>query len=311
MSKAKKSANIPASVRQRLLNLSREKGEDFNFVLTRFALERLLYRLGESRFGEQFVLKGAMLFSVWMGQPHRSTRDLDFLSYGDASQKRLKQIFQQICRKDIMEDGLLFDPDSVRVVEIREEQQYQGQRVTVTTYLEKARINLQIDIGFGDAITPEAKLMHYPTLLDLPAPRIRVYPRETVVAEKLQAMIALGIFNSRMKDFYDIWIMSGQFSFHGAVLVEAVRATFDRRKTPLPGDLPIALSATFAEDSDKTTQWKAFIRKNRLETWDISLTQVIAELRTFLWPVLVAATAKETFAQGWDNGGPWGVPDKL
>lgn len=305
MSKAKKSANIPASVRQRLLNLSRQEGEDFNLVLTRFALERLLYRLGASRFGEQFVLKGAMLFSVWMGQPHRPTRDLDFLAHGNTSQKRLKQIFQQISREDIMEDGLFFDPDSIRVVEIREEQQYQGQRVIVTAYLEKARITLQIDIGFGDAITPGAKRMHYPTLLDFPAPRIRVYPRETVVAEKLQAMVALGIFNSRMKDFYDIWILSRQFSFHGVILAEAIRATFDRRKTPLPSDLPIALSNTFAEDSDKATQWKAFIRKNRLDARDITLAQVIGELRIFLWPVLVAVTEKGTFAQAWDNGGPW------
>jgi len=297
--------NVAASVRQRLLNLSRDKGEDFNFVLTQYALERFLYRLASSEYADRFVLKGAMLFAAWSDRSHRPTRDLDLLGYGDASEQQLIMSFQQICQAEVEPDGLEFDAQSIRVTEIREDQEYDGRRVQLVAKLEKAQIHLQIDIGFGDAVTPEAEEIDYPTLLDFPAPRIWVYPRETVVAEKLQAMIALGMPNTRMKDFYDVWMIARHFSFDGTTLVRAITATFARRRTKIPNEVPTALGDEFATDRDKGTQWKAFLQRSRLEGAAVDLSQVVDELRAFLIPPLFAAANSETFNQSWTDGGPW------
>jgi len=298
-------ANLAASVRQRLLNLSVSRGEDPNLTLTRYALERFLYRLAHSEYAGQFILKGAMLFVLWMESEHRPTRDLDLLGFGEATNERLTEIFQRLCDVEVEPDGLMFDARSVRVAEIREGQAYQGQRVKLVGLLGTARIPLQIDVGFGDAVTPEAKEIDYPTLLDLPAPRIRAYPPETVVAEKLQAMVALGMQNSRMKDLYDLWIIARQFSFEGKTLVMAIGATFNRRHTELPLTMPTGLSDEFANDEYKITQWTAFLARSQLEGAGISLVQVINELRTFLMPVLDAAANSRDFADSWANGGPW------
>ena len=304
MSKAQPT-NVAASVRQRLLNLSRDKGEDFNFVLTQYALERFLYRLANSEYADRFVLKGAMLFAAWSDRSHRPTRDLDLLGYGDASEQQLITSFQQICQAEVEPDGLEFDAKSIRVTEIREDQDYDSRRMQLVAKLEKAQIHLQIDIGFGDAVTPEAEEIDYPTLLDFPAPRIWAYPRETVVAEKLQAMIALGMPNTRMKDFYDVWMIAMHFSFDGTTLVRAITATFDRRKTKIPNEVPTALGDEFATDRDKVTQWKAFLQRSRLEGAAVDLSQVVDELRAFLIPPLFAAANSETFNQSWTDGGPW------
>lgn len=304
MSKAQPT-NVAASVRQRLLNLSRDKGEDFNFVLTQYALERFLYRLASSEYADRFVLKGAMLFAAWSDRSHRPTRDLDLLGYGDASEQQLITSFQQICQAEVEPDGLEFDAKSIRVTEIREDQDYDSRRMQLVAKLEKAQIHLQIDIGFGDAVTPEAEEIDYPTLLDFPAPRIWAYPRETVVAEKLQAMIALGMPNTRMKDFYDVWMIAMHFSFDGTTLVRAITATFDRRKTKIPNEVPTALGDEFATDRDKVTQWKAFLQRSRLEGAAVDLSQVVDELRAFLIPPLFTAANSETFNQSWTDGGPW------
>jgi len=304
MSKAQPT-NVAASVRQRLLNLSRDKGEDFNFVLTQYALERFLYRLASSEYAARFVLKGAMLFAAWSDRSHRPTRDLDLLGYGDASEQQLITSFQQICQAEVEPDGLEFDAKSIRVTEIREDQDYDSRRMQLVAKLEKAQIHLQIDIGFGDAVTPEAEEIDYPTLLDFPAPRIWAYPRETVVAEKLQAMIALGMPNTRMKDFYDVWMIARHFSFDGTTLVRAITATFDRRKTKIPNEVPTALGDEFATDRDKVTQWKAFLQRSRLEGAAVDLSQVVDELRAFLIPPLFTAANSETFNQSWTDGGPW------
>ena len=282
-------SELAASVRHRLLNLSRERGEDFQLVLTWYALERLLYRLGRSKHAAKFVLKDAMLFSAWTGRSYRPTKDLDLLGYGDASPEGLMALFGQICRMHVKPDGVKFDDKSIRVTEIREDQEYQGQRVQLMAYLGTARISLQIDIGFGDVVTPGAEEIDYPTLLDFPAPRVRVYARETVVAEKLQAMVALGMLNSRMKDFYDLWMMARQFEFQGPVLVEAIKATFDRRNTQIRDSVPSGLSDEFTSDSDKLIQWKAFLKRTGLEDVGVDLPQVIHVLRTFLAPPIVAA----------------------
>jgi len=297
--------NIAASVRQRLLDLSRERGEDFQLILTWYAAERFLYRLALSKYSKQFILKGAMLLNVWMDRSHRSTRDLDFAGYVDASPEQLIDLFQEICQVEVEEDGLQYDTESIQVNEIRENQEYQGQRVKLVAYLETARIPVQIDIGFGDVVTPDAEEITYPTLLDSPAPRILVYPPETVVSEKLQAMVALGILNSRMKDFYDLKIISKQLTFDGPKLVDAIKATFNRRRTKIPEAAPMALTDEFSMDRDKATQWKAFLTRSSLENTAVDLPQTIEALRLFLIPPLQAAVSGGDFHLEWTRGGPW------
>lgn len=274
--------NVAASVRQRLLNYSRETGQEFQHVLTRYALERLLYRISQSSVRESLLLKGAMLFQVWSGQLHRPTRDLDLLGFGESSHERFAKVFADICRLNVEPDGLAFDADSVRVEDIREDVEYSGIRVKLRATLAGARLKLQIDIGFGDAVTPGPVDTAYPTLLDFPAPVIRAYPRETVVAEKLQAMVMLGIANSRMKDFYDVWTLSRLFDFRGETLTD-----------------------DFATDSAKQTQWSAFVRKGRFDDCPADLLQIVEPLREFLLPPLSALTAETRFARNWPSTGPW------
>jgi len=300
-----KPTDMAASVRQRLLNLSREKGDDFQLVLNWYGLERLLYRLGRSDHGESFVLKGAMLFSTWGGQVYRMTRDLDLLGFGDAFPERLTGIFTDLCTMDVEPDGLVFDEKSVRVTDIREEQAYQGQRVQLIAHLGTARIDLQIDIGFGDVVHPEPIPLQYPTLLKFPPPKIRGYTPESVVAEKFQALVALGMVNSRMKDFYDIWAITKQFTFEGSDLVAAIQATFKRRQTPIPDSIPRGLSDEFASDPEKAIQWNSFLSRTGLQSVTSGLEQVVQDLRTFLMPLIDATVKDEAFDLQWREGGPW------
>jgi len=297
--------NLPASVHQRLLNLSQQRGEEFNLLLTRFAIERLLYRLSRSTEAGRFVLKGALAFAVWGMQPHRPTRDLDLLGYGDNTSGRLVEAFRRICATESEADGLIFDLDSVRAQPIRIDQEYQGQRVELNAFLGKARIPLQIDIGFGDIVTPPAEDAEYPTLLSFPAPRLRVYPKEAVVAEKLHAMVVLGALNSRVKDFYDVWILAQGSAFDGAVLGRAIAATFARRETALPASRPVALTAEFAGRPDVQTRWSAFLRRNRLEVGEHTFPMMIMDLADFLMPVLATLSGGTGFDQIWPPGGPW------
>lgn len=233
--------NVAASVRARLLNRARENGQDFNLILIRYALERLLYRLSISPHADQFLLKGALLFNLWFDIPHRPTRDADFLGLGSTELPDLETIFRNVCTVDA-EDGMTFRPDTVQAVEIRKEAIYAGVRVTLLGLIDGARCQVQIDIGFGDAVTPGPEEVQYPVMLpDFDVPKLRGYPRYTVVAEKLEAIAALGIANSRMKDFFDLWILSRHTDFDGDTLRRAIRATFDRRKTPLPADVPFGL----------------------------------------------------------------------
>lgn len=299
------SSNLEASVHQRLLNISRERNEGFNLILTRYTVERLLYRLTRSTYAEKFILKGAMLMAVWMGQSHRPTRDLDLLGSGDASSEYLKHVFQQVCQVQVEDDGLVFEAESIEVIEIREGQEYPGQRVKLTAKLGNARVRVQVDVGYGDAVTPDAMTIEYPGLLDFPSPQIRAYSRETVVAEKLETMIRFGMVNSRMKDFYDLHILSKTFSFDGSILVQAIGATFNRRGTKIPTEIPIALSDESASNMDKITQWNAFLNRNGLENTTVDFPQLVDELRTFLIQPLQAVTSKNTFQQNWTAGGSW------
>jgi Nucleotidyl transferase AbiEii toxin, Type IV TA system len=234
-----KAGHVPASIRQRLLNLARERKEDFQLLLVRYALERLLYRLSVSEYADQFILKGALLFQLWFDIPQRPTRDADFLGFGEAEPRRLAEIFRALARlaaPQLTEDGLEYLPESVRAEPIREAASYPGIRVSLTAQLARAQIPVQCDIGFGDAVTPAAERMALPVLLQLPAPTLRVYPAETVVAEKLEAMVKLAGFNSRMKDYFDLWILFTQGSLDRKLLPIAVRATFERRGTALPAE---------------------------------------------------------------------------
>lgn len=295
--------NLAASVRARLLDRARETGQDFNLILTRYALERLLYRLSISPHADQFLLKGALLFDLWFDVPHRPTRDADFLGLGSAELPHLETIFRDICRVDT-EDGVTFRPDTVQAAEIRKEANYAGVRVTLLGLIDRAHCPVQIDIGFGDAVTPGPVEVRYPVMLpNFQSPKLHVYPRYTVVAEKLEAIAALGIANSRMKDFFDLWILSRYTEFEGETLRRAIRATFVRRKTTLPAGIPFGLTDDFARDTQKQTQWQAFLGKNRLEALELEV--ILAALRDFLLPPVAAAKADIYFPKRWPAGGPW------
>jgi predicted nucleotidyltransferase component of viral defense system len=300
-----KTKNYAASVRQRLLNYSRSTGQDFIFVLRTFAMERLLYRLSRSPYVENFVLKGAMLFKLWTGDFYRQTRDIDMLVFKSQTIDSLKAIFQDISQIPFIDDGLTYLSDTVNVNEIREEQQYGGLRVTLIATLGTAKIHLQVDCGFGDAVTPDPIVRDFPTLLDLPAPQLRTYPKETVVAEKFEAIVRLGMANSRMKDFYDLWVLACDFPFSGQVIASAIQNTFNRRRTPLPSRIPEAFQASFIQNPLKQTQWQAFVRKTRFIKVEKDFGKTSDFVRSFLWPPVDSTVKTKSFEMTWSVGGPW------
>lgn len=286
MKESSKPTNIAASVRARLLNLAKSRGENFDFVLNRYGSERLLYRLGESDYSSRFILKGATLFAVWSNTPHRPTRDLDLLGFGEPEARSILNLFREIlATSNIEDDGLVFDASSLRAQKIKEEEEYEGVRVSLFAVLLGARIPLQIDIGFGDVVTPAPEVTELPTMLGQSAPRLRIYPRETVIAEKFEAMVKLASNNSRMKDFYDVWVLSRAGEFDEDTLRRAIQATFARRQTDLPQELPFALRDEFGSDANKTMQWNAFCRKNGIENVS-DFSVVVRDLRYFLWPLV-------------------------
>ena len=244
------------------------------------------------------------LFSVWTGRPHRATRDLDLLGFGDLEEEVVRQIFAEVLAVDVPDDGVRFGSGTLVVGLIREEQEYGGVRLAFVARVTNAKVRLQVDVGFGDAITPEAATIDYPTLLESPAPQLRAYPRETVVAEKLEAMVRLGMANSRLKDFYDLFVLARDFDFDGESLVRAIRATFERRKTPLPVVLPVALTKDFAEDPMKKSQWSGFVRKSGVEAAD-SLTETIEAVALFVGNPLMAASGGTAYVARWHAPGPW------
>jgi len=298
--------NVGASVRQRLSNLAREQDEDFNLVLSRYAIERLLYRMSQSQHEDEFILKGAQLFALWMGKPHRITRDLDLLRKGNPTISQLEAIFRSICKQSVDEpDGIEFLAETVRGEEIRGREKYHGVRIRLVYHLAGAKDVLQIDVGFGDAVKPAPKMVEFPSLLDFPAPRLKAYSREAMIAEKFQAMVTLGISNSRMKDFYDLSILANTFHFAGETLIEAIEATFKRRKIALPSEVPLALTPDFAGNQKKQKEWRAFLNKNRLQPAKEALAGVVATIRKFLMPPILALAGKQRFKRIWPPGGPW------
>ena len=295
----RKPRNIGASVRARLLDRARAERSDFQILLTRYALERLLYRLSVSAHRERFILKGAMLFVTWVADPFRPTRDLDLLGFGDNGTAALADTFRAICAEPVADDGVTFDSAGLEAAPIREEAEYGGVRVRTTATIAGAQIPIQVDIGFGDVVTPAPVEIDYPTLLDAPAPHLRAYPIETVVAEKFEALVTLGIANSRLKDFYDLWMIAQTFEFRRSALAEAVRRTFERRETELPADMPIGLTDEFT--AAWRAQWRTFLGRERVAAAPDDFAVVIANLRAFLVPP--AGTAEGDGV--WQPGGPW------
>ncbi len=293
--------NLPASVRQRLLTLSERRKEPFDLVLVRYGIERLLYRLSRSPHAEKFLLKGAMLFAIWSDGTHRPTRDVDLLSSGLHDDETLKAVFTELCRLETEPDGLTFLPESVAAAPIREEAAYPGTRVTLEARLENARIRLQVDIGFGDVVTPAPEEIIFPALLDFPAAHLRAYPIYTVVAEKLEACVRLGEQNTRMKDFFDLWFLSRKFPFEGELLKNAITRTFARREMSLPTTVPLGLTPEFA--ALKTNTWAAFIRRNALAP--VEMAAMLDAIRVFAWPVMEAAAKAVAFNQQWTPGDGW------
>lgn len=284
------SRNLAASIRDRLLNKARAEKLDYNLLLTRYALERMIYRLSISAERDRFLLKGALLFDLWFDVPHRPTHDADFLGFGSAEIPQVEAVFRDICRIEV-DDGIVFNPDLVKAAEIRKEANYAGIRVTLLGMLDTARCPVQADIGFGDAVVPGPDEVDYPVILDeMPVPHLRVYPRYTVVAEKLEALTSLGMLNSRMKDYFDLWVLARYSEFDRKILIQAVTATFDRRQTKIPDGVPIGLSDEFANDPLKEKQWNAFLRKNSIAPKPLS--EVVTDLRGFLMPLLASATQR-------------------
>ena len=302
-----KITNLPASVKARLANLAREQREDFGEVLSRYGRERLLYRLSVSEYQERFILKGALLFSYWTGAPHRPTRDMDLLSYGDPDIAVIENVFRALCAVEVEPDGLVFLPESVKGERIKDEEKYEGVRLHMTALLEKSRIPLQVDVGFGDRVVPAPEEIDFPTLLDFPGPHLKSYTRESMVAEKFEAMVKLGMLNTRMKDFFDVWTISTQFPFDGPILSRAIKATFETRGTAMPSKAPVALSSEFYDDREKNAQWKAFLSKANLNAEGKSLPEIAEALRAFLIPVSEAVARNEILKGTWIPSGSWVV----
>ena len=268
--------NVGASVRQRLLNLAHARGQPMELLLTRYALERLLHRLSLSPHRERFVLKGAMLLTTWFDEPHRATRDVDLLGFGDPAHEALLGTFREVMAIDA-DDGVVFDLEALAIEAIREEVEYGGSRLRTTAALAGARIPITVDIGFGDAVEPGVEDIDLPVLLDMPSPHLRAYPPETVIAEKFHAMVILGRANSRMKDYYDIWMLMNTVELEPERLRQAIAATFERRNTAVPLAVPDGLSDAFAEDPGKLRQWEAFARNLSAPTPEFRA--IVAQLR--------------------------------
>ncbi len=299
------SPNVAASVKQRLLNLAKKRGVEFNRLLTWYGIERLLYRLSRTNHERRFVLKGAMLFHLWRDEPHRPTRDVDLLGSGAPDEAALAEIFAETCAANVEDDGLDFAADSVRTEPIREGNSYVGVRIKLMGRIGMARIPLQIDVGFGDAVVPAPQTVELPALLGHAPPRLSVYRRETVVAEKLHAIVDLGFTNTRMKDYFDLWFLSANFAFDGVTLAQAIAATFDRRSTTIPDALPTGLTDEFANDPTKRAQWLGFLRRAGLQADEIGLGKAVSAIGEFLGPPLAMARSRDFVKMSWPQGGPW------
>lgn len=299
--------NVAASIKARLLKRAKESHQELELVLVRYACERFLYRLGASELRDRYVLKGAALLTLWMDDPYRATRDLDFLARGPSDEESIRRMVATVCAVPCAEDGLLFDVESMELSPIRVEEEYQGLRVVLLAFLGAARIRVQLDLGFGDALTSPPHERTYPTLIDsLPAPTVRAYPPEATIAEKLEAMVSLGRRNSRMKDFHDLWALSSELSFEGPVFRDAVRACFERRRTPWIETLPDVLTTAFYEDPTLAKRWADYLRAAAFRTPPPASFETIGErILQIVAPVRDSLIAGDAFEMRWSAKGPW------
>jgi hypothetical protein len=297
--------NLAASVHGRLKNHARDSGRPFQEVLQYFVMERFLYRLSVADTDRHFVLKGGLMLQFWGGRLTRATRDIDLHHEAPLLAEELVVWVQGCLRSKVEADGLIFDPSSVEASEIRLGSHYKGIKLRFQAGLGKARIRLQVDVGFGDAITPSAVPLEYPSLLGFPPAQLQAYTPETAIAEKFEAMVALDMANSRMKDFFDLWVLLAERSFDGRVLAAAIRATFARRQANLPPWPPVALSARFSGDADKKAQWKGFVARGGLSAAPPDFTEVIESVEAFLRPVADRGLGDDAVCGRWSPGGPW------
>lgn len=301
--------NVPASIHQRLLNIAKETGRPFNEVVQYYALERWLYRLAQSKYSDRFVLKGALMLLVWKTPITRPTRDIDLLGRISSDPEVIRKVVSAICEVSVKDDGMIFDSSTVTSERIAEDADYEGVRARFKAFLGKTILPMQIDIAFSDVVTPEPVIIDYPTMLEQPAPQLTAYNRETAVAEKFQAMVNLGTLNSRMKDFFDIILLSREHDFSGARLAQAIEQTFSKRDTNIDSN-PICFAHKFAQEPTKKAQWNAFLRRSLLNGTDIpaEFIAVVERVRVFLQPVAAALAKKQAFELEWKAGGPWENP---
>ncbi|MEW6245828.1 MAG: nucleotidyl transferase AbiEii/AbiGii toxin family protein [Nitrospirota bacterium] len=301
---ARHPSNLPASIHQRLLNQAKQQGRPLQELLQYFAIERFLFRLSQSNYATTFYLKGALMLRLWDAPLSRSTIDVDLMSRHVLSQDAIQNIVKEICEQQVPDDGCRFDSATVTAQPIRIDNNYGGIRVDFIAHIGNMKLSMQVDVGFGDVIVPGPIPIDFPALLDFPSPHLLAYSPESAIAEKFQAMVILDSANSRMKDFYDISLLARTHPFKGAVLSQAIQATFERRRTPLPLDSPTALTDSFARDQTKQTQWNAFVRKGRIVE-KVPFGEVVELLRMFLMPPTLAAARDEGFKFDWPAGGPW------
>lgn len=297
--------NIEASIKDQLQNKAKETNRPFAEVLQYYGMERFLYRLCQSKYAGKFILKGALMFTVWHVPERRTTLDIDFLTQYDNQIANIEKIIKDVCRTAVIPDGLVFNPENVKGRRIKEGADYEGVRVKFLGLLKRSRIPMQIDIGFGDSIYPKAKEIEYPVILDLPKPKLKGYPIGSVISEKFEAMVKLGLLNSRMKDFYDIWLMMRQFKFDGAELGEALKRTFEHRNTPLPKKIPLFAEEIYDEKSDRQILWKAFLTKSEIQHAPEKLSIVAENIEGFLIQPIERISKKEKFNKVWDEPGKW------
>jgi len=297
--------NLQASIRARLQNKAKETNRSFSEILQYYGMERFLYRFSRSKYADKFILKGALMFTVWQIPERRTTLDIDFLAYYDNQIASIEKVVKDVCEITEEPDGLIFDSETVKGQTIKEDADCEGVRVKFIGFLERSRIPMQIDVGFGDVIYPKPNVIDYPVILDFPKPHLKGYPAESIVSEKFESMVKLALLNSRMKDFYDIWLMMRKVNFNGAQLAEALRKTFEHRKTSFPQDRPLFAEEIYDEKSDRQTLWKAFLKKGDIKHTPEKLSAIAREIEEFLIRPLDAIKKDRKFNKIWKASGPW------
>ena len=293
------------SIHTRLVNRAKESGVEAQLLLERYALHRLLFRLSKSDHADRFLLKGAQLMLIWMGESARTTRDADLLGFGEITDAELERIMADICMKPVADDGMEYLADSIRTSPIREETAYGGRRVKLQARLGNARLPIQVDVGIGDAVMPEPEWVELPSMLGFPAPRLRAYRPETSIAEKLETIVARGLINSRLKDYFDIYVLSAHESFELQTLADAIRNTFERRETRIPSELPEGLTQAYVDESGRSLQWRSFLDKAGVDGIPDDFSAIVETIAGFLEPAIGVARGERTKEMRWPPGGPW------